>query len=113
MARAKSSRDRPVSETDVTACTSGSGEGGGGRASHLRFVTVTEWLASIKLGAYADAIAEEGYEELQLLSDAEEADIEELLGSLLADSSVRMKKPHARTLNMAWGPYWGALRDGT
>lgn len=107
MARAKPSRDRPVSETDVTACTSGSGEGKGGRASHRRFVTVSEWLASIKLEAYADAIAEEGYEELQFLSDAEEA--EELLGSLLADSSVRMKKPHARTLNMAWG----ALRDGT
>ena len=106
MARAKSSRDRPVSETDVTACTSGSGEGGGGRASHRRFVTVTEWLASIKLGAYADAIAEEGYDELQFLGDAEEADIDELLetlqGSAGAGAGVGMKKPHARTLKKAW-----------
>jgi len=69
-------------------------------------VSVSEWLASIKLEAYADAIAEEGYDELQFLGDAEEADIDELLetlqGSAGAGAGVGMKKPHARTLKKAW-----------
>ena len=65
-------------------------------------VSVSEWLASIKLEAYADAIAEEGYDELQFLGDAEEADIDELLETLQGSAGVGMKKPHARTLKKAW-----------
>ena len=62
--------------------------------------SVDDWLSSIKLGAFAFKIIEEGYEELQFLCDADESDIDELVAEL--QSSAGMKKPHAKTLKKAW-----------
>lgn len=53
--------------------------------------TLEAWLASVKLGDYAAAIAAEGYEELRFLCDADDEDLDELA------KDVGMKKPHSKT----------------
>eukprot|EP01050_Picozoa_sp_SAG11_P001642 SAG11_NODE_74_length_18043_cov_13.387818_12_plen_578_part_00 len=48
-------------------------------------------LAAVKLSDYVEAIAEEGYDEVQFLVDADLEDIDEML------AAVKMKRPHEKT----------------
>ena len=53
-------------------------------------------MFGIKLHRYAIAVKERGYDELEFLRDAEEAEIEELL------DEIQMKRPHVRVFKHAW-----------
>jgi hypothetical protein len=57
---------------------------------------VLDWLTQIKLASYADGMSEQGYDDLQFLRDANEADIDELI------VDVRMKKGHAKKFKLEW-----------
>ena len=56
------------------------------------------WLASIKLAQYAAPLTSYGYDSLEVLLDATEADIVEMT----EDPDVGMKKPHRRTMLTQW-----------
>lgn len=58
--------------------------------------TLAQFLASIKLDRYAEAIVAEGFDELEFLLQANEADLEELI------AAVKMKKPHIRPFKNGW-----------
>eukprot|EP01050_Picozoa_sp_SAG11_P026849 SAG11_NODE_6581_length_1284_cov_1.532489_1_plen_176_part_10 len=64
--------------------------------------TLNEWLASCKLDRYAAALEEDGYDALEFLVAADEADI------LEASVKVKMKKPHAKAFLAAWKVLVGA-----
>ena len=57
---------------------------------------VDEWLAQCKLQRYAGAIKDAGYDEIDFLKEADEAEIDDLA------SQVEMKVPHAKALKRAW-----------
>lgn len=59
-------------------------------------MNLLEWLTSIKLETYADAIIEEGYEDLPFILELAEGDIDELA------ADVKMKKGHAKKFNVEW-----------
>ena len=58
--------------------------------------SIHSWLGGLQLERYADAVAAQGYDKVQFLSDADESDIDELI------AAVEMMKPHAKTLKKAW-----------
>ena len=60
--------------------------------------TVEDWLRSISLQQYAEAIKEYGYDSLKALDAALLADLEEVTN----DPAVAMKKPHRRLLIEEW-----------
>ena len=60
--------------------------------------TIEDWLSRISLAHYTDAIKEYGYDSLEALDAALEADLEEMA----ADPDVGMKKPHRRLLIAEW-----------
>ena len=55
-----------------------------------------DWLASIKLERYFSNVRDEGYDELEFLLGADEADISEMT------ATAGMKKPHAKAFLGAW-----------
>ena len=57
---------------------------------------VDDWLAQCKLQRYAGAIDEAGYDEIDFLKEADEAEIDDLA------SQVEMKVPDAKALKRAW-----------
>ena len=59
---------------------------------------IEDWLSRISLAQYTDAIKEYGYDSLEALDAALEADLEEMA----ADPDVGMKKPHRRLLIAEW-----------
>ena len=60
--------------------------------------TVKDWLRSISLQQYSEAIKEYGYDSLKALDAALQADLEEMTN----DPAVAMKKPHRRLLIEQW-----------
>jgi len=62
----------------------------------MEALEVEGWLTSFKLGRFAGAIIELGYESLEYLQDADEADIDELV------TDVEMNKPQAKRLLREW-----------
>ena len=56
------------------------------------------WLRTISLEQYAGAMKEYGYDSLEALDSASEADLEEMS----KDPAVNMKKPHRRLLMDQW-----------
>eukprot|EP01047_Picozoa_sp_COSAG01_P011217 COSAG01_NODE_490_length_16356_cov_34.781898_8_plen_2008_part_00 len=58
-------------------------------------LSLGDWLATVQLQRYADAIKEAGYDELEFLKDADESDIDDLV------TEVTMKKPHVKTFKRA------------
>jgi hypothetical protein len=61
-------------------------------------ITIEEWLKSISLQQYADAIIEYGYDSLAAFDAASEEEIKEMS----EDKDVAMKKPHSRLLLTKW-----------
>ena len=59
-------------------------------------LTVEQWLASIKLQRYAEGVKDFGYDELEFLVVADEADIEAMV------KATTMKLPHAKVFKLAW-----------
>ena len=59
-------------------------------------LTVEQWLASIKLQRYAEGVKDFGYDELEFLVVADEADIEAMV------KATSMKLPHAKVFKLAW-----------
>eukprot|EP01045_Picozoa_sp_COSAG04_P003669 COSAG04_NODE_151_length_22485_cov_15.968552_11_plen_531_part_00 len=59
-------------------------------------LTLDAWLVQIKLQRYASAIKEAGYDELDFLKDASEADVKEMT------VDIKMKKPHANSFLSKW-----------
>ena len=77
----------------------GGGEGGeGGGGGGAGGGTIEEWLRGISLQQYTGAIKEYGYDSLEALDAALEADLEEMA----ADPAVGIKKPHRRLLIVEW-----------
>eukprot|EP01043_Picozoa_sp_COSAG02_P030653 COSAG02_NODE_1969_length_10226_cov_4.961292_3_plen_467_part_00 len=66
----------------------------------LESASLDEWLAKLKLQQYKGVLADEGYNELQFLYDADPDDIDDLLKMLVEDKG--MKRPHAKTFMKAW-----------
>ena len=60
--------------------------------------TIEDWLTSISLQDYVQAIKEYGYDSLDALDEALEGDIEEMVN----DPSINLKKPHRRLLMKKW-----------
>jgi len=60
------------------------------------------WLAAAKLGSYADVIKEYGYDSIEVLRDADEEDIQEMVTSEGPHNGFFMKKPHQRSMIKAW-----------
>ena len=58
--------------------------------------TLVDWLSGFKLQSYADAMAEQGYDDLVFLRDLGEHDIDELV------ADVKMKKGHAKKFKVEW-----------
>jgi hypothetical protein len=71
-------------------CVDIRGSAGGGR--------IEEWLRAISLQQYTAAMKEYGYDSLEALDAALEADLEEMA----ADPTVGMKKPHRCLLITEW-----------
>ena len=61
-------------------------------------ITIADWLKSISLQQYADAIIEYGYDSLAALDAASQEEIKEMS----EDKDVAMKKPHSRLLLTKW-----------
>jgi hypothetical protein len=61
-------------------------------------ITIEDWLESISLQQYADAIIEYGYDSLAAFDAASEEEIKEMS----EDKDVAMKKPHSRLLLTKW-----------
>ena len=64
-----------------------------------RTAAVYAWLASIHLSQYAEGITGEGYDALEFLTSADEAEID----ALIACEAVGMKPPHAKKFRKELG----------
>ena len=61
------------------------------RDTHIR-----SWLRRFKLEAYAEALEDDGYDDLQHLTGLDEQEIDEVL------EEIEMKKGHRRTFKREW-----------
>ena len=59
-------------------------------------VSCDSWLAAMKLQEYADRVKEAGYDQLDFLKSAEQAEVEEMM------AAVKTKTPHKRMFKAAW-----------
>ena len=57
---------------------------------------IEDWLKSISLQQYAEAVGDYGYDSLLALDAASEEDLQEMM------EAVDMKKPHRRLLMEQW-----------
>jgi len=64
-----------------------------------RTAAVYAWLASMYLSQYAEGITGEGYDALEFLTSADEAEID----ALIACEAVGMKPPHAKKFRKELG----------